>query len=227
MHGPLKRLHSAHFLRGRAPARPEPHSPKESILRNGVRRRSRQQSHQPQPLSLTPPRVRPYRSLPLRSHPPPSQRPSRKSDDVRVHFLQGQSPVTTQVFVPRASPSVAQRASRLASPQPASARASSMDDGSQPHSEKLRELLRGERVISGSALLPMAKIGEGTFGVVYQCRLVEAMAGRAFDGYVHAGGMVAVKKLRSDAQIRQMSAYHSLTTSEIVEFSQEIALMRR
>ena len=151
----------------------------------------------------------------------------------RVRFASiSHSPVSGELLVPRSPAAV--KPHRAAPPpmgKPAALPRMDagvlMDDGSQPNTERLRELLRAEQgIIGGVALSHVGVLGSGTFGVVYKCKLLERLSGAREQALVdEAGGMVAVKKLRSDAQIRR-SAHHSLTVEEIVDFAREIGLMR-
>lgn len=171
------------------------------------------------------------------------QQPSKKQEattkvrSARVRFLSiSHSPVSNELPVARSPSSTGKVRVAPAPPREnlvggfAHAPDSPVDEGSQHNGETLRELLQGEHVINGAALRHVRMLGSGTFGVVYQCRLLEPLVEPALDEHARAfvqqaDGMVAVKKLRSDAQIA-MSAFRSLTTEEIVEFSREIALMK-
>lgn len=75
--------------------------------------------------------------------------------------------------------------------------------GSDQSFHKLRARVEKEDdVIRADQLTRMAKLGEGGFGIVYQCKL-EAK-GRVLEDYVVASGnLVAVKQLKSRAQILQ------------------------
>jgi hypothetical protein len=99
-------------------------------------------------------------------------------------------------------------------------------EGSQPHAELLRDLVGPHEIVDPTALRCDRLLGSGTFGLVYECQFAHGEPPRGKAAVVEAyGGRVAVKMLRSDAQIVE-SAYDSLTSEEVREAVHELAILR-
>ncbi|KAG8462254.1 hypothetical protein KFE25_012074 [Diacronema lutheri] len=95
--------------------------------------------------------------------------------------------------------------------------------GSDQSFRKLRANIEKEDdVFYAEQLTRVAKLGEGGFGVVYKCKL-EAK-GRVLEDYVVASGnMVAVKQLKSRAQILQEHLSQGLPPSDAPSLHERVA----
>jgi serine/threonine protein kinase len=156
-----------------------------------------------------------------------SSQPARPARRVRFASI-SHSPVESELTVAR-GPSMRPRVTPvpLRSLGSETVVQSEMIDGSGPNCDRLCEVVDSPaKLIGGKQLLPVRYLGAGTFGIVYQCRYDE-LERHANSALFHPpDGMVAVKTLRSDAQI-SMSDYHSLTAEEITEFADELLIVER
>eukprot|EP00304_Pavlova_gyrans_P011894 CAMPEP_0206044028 /NCGR_PEP_ID=MMETSP1466-20131121/11350_1 /ASSEMBLY_ACC=CAM_ASM_001126 /TAXON_ID=44452 /ORGANISM="Pavlova gyrans, Strain CCMP608" /LENGTH=567 /DNA_ID=CAMNT_0053418907 /DNA_START=24 /DNA_END=1727 /DNA_ORIENTATION=+ len=103
-----------------------------------------------------------------------------------------------------------------------------MVDGSDANNQRLRELAADKSsLVDANALRLVRKLGEGSYGLVFKCKLALPEGHPAADLVEGGGGFVAVKRIKSNAQIAHADRYHTLTTEEIREFAAEMLIMKR